>query len=155
MTSTLRARSSVWNLWKMLVISLYWCADQQQTITCRRQKSGSLYSKFSVEWNELTPSFKTNRNWLKNCKDQILFQKPRCTISGSKVKSVGGKSGKIPQIRFFRRYLIHGFSPKMISIKSVFTSNLSFLTLKTRSLIWNLWTIPSNFVVQMLSILIC
>ena len=42
---------------KLPVISLYWFAAQQQTSTCRRQKSRSIYSKFSVEWSELTPSF--------------------------------------------------------------------------------------------------
>ena len=41
----------------MPVISLYWFAVQQQTSTYRRQKSGSIYLKFSVEVNELTPSF--------------------------------------------------------------------------------------------------
>ena len=41
----------------MPVISLYWFAEQQQTSALRRQKSGSIYSKFSVEWSELTPSF--------------------------------------------------------------------------------------------------
>ena len=72
----------------MSVISLYWCADQQQTSTCRRQKSGSPYSKFSVESNELTTSFKNV---------DVQFR-------GLRVKSTGGKSAKIPQIRFFRRY---------------------------------------------------
>ena len=54
---TLRMRSSVWNLKKMPVISLYWFAAQQRTSTCRRQKSSSIYSKFSVEESEFTPSF--------------------------------------------------------------------------------------------------
>ena len=54
---TLRTRSSVWNLKKMPVISLYWFAAEQQSSTCRRQKSHSIYSIFSVEENELTPSF--------------------------------------------------------------------------------------------------
>ena len=39
----------------MPVISLYWFAVQQQTSTSRRQKSSSVYSKFSVEQSELTP----------------------------------------------------------------------------------------------------
>ena len=42
---------------KMTVISLYWFAAQQQTSTCRLQKSSSIYPKFSVEESELTPSF--------------------------------------------------------------------------------------------------
>ena len=54
---TLRTRSSVWYLKKMPVILLYWFAVQQQTSTCRRKKSRSIYSKFSVEQNEFTPSF--------------------------------------------------------------------------------------------------
>ena len=41
----------------MPVISLYWFAAQQQISTCRRQKSCSIYSRFSVEENELTPGF--------------------------------------------------------------------------------------------------
>ena len=41
----------------MPVISLYSFASQQQTSTCRRQKSRSIYSKFGVEVNEFTPSF--------------------------------------------------------------------------------------------------
>ena len=36
---------------------MYWFAAQQQTSTYRRQKSRSIYSKFSVELSELTPSF--------------------------------------------------------------------------------------------------
>ena len=55
--STLRTRSSVSNLKKMLVISVYWFAALQQTSTCRRRKFRSIYSKFSIEKNELTPSF--------------------------------------------------------------------------------------------------
>ena len=35
----------------MLVISVYWLVDQQQTTTSRRQKSDSIYLKFSVENN--------------------------------------------------------------------------------------------------------
>ena len=42
---------------KKPVISLCWFAAQQQTSTCRPQKSQSIYSKFSLEENELTPSF--------------------------------------------------------------------------------------------------
>ena len=41
----------------MLVILLYWFPAQQQTSTLRRQKSRCIYSKFSVELSELTPSF--------------------------------------------------------------------------------------------------
>ena len=41
----------------MPVISLYWFAAQQETSTCRRRKSYSTYSKFSVEMSELAPSF--------------------------------------------------------------------------------------------------
>ena len=41
----------------MPVISVYWFAAEQQTSTCSRQKSSSIYSKFSAEENELTPSF--------------------------------------------------------------------------------------------------
>ena len=40
----------------MPVISLYWFPAQQQTSTYRRQKSRSIYLKFSVELSELTPS---------------------------------------------------------------------------------------------------
>ena len=36
---------------------MYWFAGQQQTSTCRHEKSRSIYSKISVEQNELTPSF--------------------------------------------------------------------------------------------------
>ena len=42
---------------KMPVILLYWFAAQQQTSTCRRQKSRSIYLKFSVAENDFTPSF--------------------------------------------------------------------------------------------------
>ena len=42
---------------KMIVILLFWFAAQQQSSTCRRQKYGFFFSKFSVEFNELTPSF--------------------------------------------------------------------------------------------------
>ena len=41
----------------MPVISVYWFPAQQHTITYRRQKPQSIYSKFSVEENELSPSF--------------------------------------------------------------------------------------------------
>ena len=40
-----------------MVISLYWFAVQQQTSTFKRQKSGSFYSKFIVECNELIANF--------------------------------------------------------------------------------------------------
>ena len=42
---------------KMPVISMYWFAAQQQTSTYQRQKYRPIYSKFSVEQSELTPSF--------------------------------------------------------------------------------------------------
>ena len=38
------------------VISLHWFAVQQQTSILRHQKSRSIYSKFSLELSELTPS---------------------------------------------------------------------------------------------------
>ena len=42
---------------KMLVTFLYWFAAQQQTRTCRHQKSHSIFSKFIVEETESIPSF--------------------------------------------------------------------------------------------------
>ena len=45
----------------MPVISLHWFAAQQETSTCRRHKSRSIYSKFSVEENELTSSFQNRQ----------------------------------------------------------------------------------------------
>ena len=54
----------------MPVISLYWFAAQQQTSTCRLQKSHSIYSKFSVEEIEVTPSFQNPQEVAKK------FQKP-------------------------------------------------------------------------------
>ena len=50
----LRARSLVWNLKKSAGNLI---AAQQQTSTCRSQKSGSVYPKFSAEENELTLHF--------------------------------------------------------------------------------------------------
>ena len=50
----------------MPVISLHWFTAQQQTSTCRRQKSRSINSKFSVEENELTPSFQKPQEAAKN-----------------------------------------------------------------------------------------
>ena len=41
----------------MPVISLYWFAAQHETGTYQRKKSRSIYSKLSMEWSELTPSF--------------------------------------------------------------------------------------------------
>ena len=55
--STPDTRPLVWNLKKMSVILVYWFAVQKQTTTCRRQKSGSIYSKFCLEENEIAPSF--------------------------------------------------------------------------------------------------
>ena len=50
---TPRTHSSVWNLWKN--------AGNFAVLVCcaayTRQKSDSFYIKFSVEWNELIPSF--------------------------------------------------------------------------------------------------
>ena len=54
---TLRVCSSLWNLKRNASNLLYWFAAQQQTIILRHQKSRSIYSKFSVELSELTPSF--------------------------------------------------------------------------------------------------
>ena len=56
----------------MRVISLYWFAAQQQTSACRRQASGSFYSKFSVEWSELTPSFQ-NRQEVTVCSYHVTY----------------------------------------------------------------------------------
>ena len=42
-------------------ISLYWFAAQQQTSSHSCQKSHFIYSKFSAEWNELTPSVQKPR----------------------------------------------------------------------------------------------
>ena len=50
-----------------------WFAAQQQTSTCRRQKSRSIYSKFSVEENELASSFQNSQEMAKK------FQKPNNT----------------------------------------------------------------------------
>ena len=54
---TLRTRSSVWDLKNNAGNLVYWFAAQQKLSTCRRQKSSSIYSKFSLEDNELTPRF--------------------------------------------------------------------------------------------------
>ena len=80
-------------------------------------------------------ALKPTGSGLKIAKTKYCSKNVDVQFRGLRVKSTGEKSAKLPQIRFFDRYLINGFSPKMISIKSVFTSNLSFLTLKTRSLI--------------------
>ena len=61
----------------MVVILLYWFAAPQQTSACRRQQSGSFYSKFSAEFNEAILASKANRKWSKNCKDQRMFEKRR------------------------------------------------------------------------------
>ena len=45
----------------MLVISLYWFAAEQQANRSRRQKSHSIYSKFGVPKNELTPRFQNQQ----------------------------------------------------------------------------------------------
>ena len=37
---------------KVKVISLYWFAAQQETITFRRQKFGLFYLEFSTDFNE-------------------------------------------------------------------------------------------------------
>ena len=59
----------------MPVISLYWFAVQQQTSTRRRQKSRSIYSKFSVEENELTPSFQNPQEGAKKLQKPNNVQK--------------------------------------------------------------------------------
>ena len=41
----------------MVVISLCWCAAQQQGSTSNRKKSHSIYYNFSVEGNEFTSGF--------------------------------------------------------------------------------------------------
>ena len=64
----------------MPAISLYWFAAQQKTSRYRLQKSHFIYSKFSVEWSELTPSFQNrNRKWLKNIKNQTMLEKRKYT----------------------------------------------------------------------------
>ena len=64
---SLRARSSVWNVWKIIVISQYWFAAQQ-TSTLRRQNSGSFYSEVSVEWNEFIATIWMKQEMAQNCK---------------------------------------------------------------------------------------
>ena len=71
-------------------------------------------------------ALKPTGSGLKTAKTKYCFKNVDVQFRGLRVKRTGDKSAKIPKIRFFRRFLIHGFSPKMISIKSVFTSNLSF-----------------------------
>ena len=43
---------------RMSVISVYWFVAQQQNSRWGRQSTESIYSKFQVEENELTPTFK-------------------------------------------------------------------------------------------------
>ena len=50
-------------------------AAQQQSSTCRNQKSLSMYLKFSVEENELTPSFQNRQEDALNFKNQTMFEK--------------------------------------------------------------------------------
>ena len=58
---TLRTRSFAWKLQIMAVTSLYCFVAQQQTRTCRWQKSCSIYSKFGLEKIELDPSFQNSQ----------------------------------------------------------------------------------------------
>ena len=83
---TLRTRSSVEIFEKMPQF-------QQQTSTCRRQKSDSFYSKFSVEWNELTP----NGSGLKIAKTKECSKNLEIRISRSK----GQTWSKICGVNFY------------------------------------------------------
>ena len=58
----------------MPIILLFWFAAQLQTSTGRRQKYGSSYSKFTVEFNEVTPSLKIEKN--KGCLKNVDIRLP-------------------------------------------------------------------------------
>ena len=45
------------NFRKMLLLFLYWVAVQDKSRTFRRQKPGFFHSKFSVNRNDINPSF--------------------------------------------------------------------------------------------------
>ena len=64
----------------MPVISLYWFAAQQQTSTCRRQKSHSIYSKFSLEENELTNSFQNPQEVAKKLQKRNSARKTQICV---------------------------------------------------------------------------
>ena len=72
---TFRTPSSVWNLQKIPVILLYLFAAQQQNGTCRLKKLLSIYSKFSVEGNDLTTSFKNPQELVKKLQKPNNAQK--------------------------------------------------------------------------------
>ena len=68
----------------MLGSSVYWFAALQQTSTCRRHKSHSIYSKFSVEENELTLLPKITGSGLKIAKSKQCLKNVNICISQSK-----------------------------------------------------------------------
>ena len=52
---------------KMQVISLYWFAAQQQTITFRRQNTWHFCLQFRADFNERSPNFAKQQELAKNC----------------------------------------------------------------------------------------
>ena len=113
----------------MPVTSLYWLAAQQQFSILRRQRSSSIYSKFSVEFTELTPSLQNSH------KEAWKLQKPKndremeiYLFRNLRVKA---------RLKNLQKYLKPSFvvftssmvknNLENISTESVLTSNLTFI----------------------------
>ena len=84
-------------------------------------KNLSLFTQNFV-WNgvSLLLASKTQRKWLKNCKNQIMLEKRKYTYF-----AVWGLKPKQSFLVF--TWFMVTFNLKMISIKSVFNSNLTFI----------------------------
>ena len=83
---------------------------QQQNSRCRRQISGPIYLKFSVEENELNQSLLKRRlGLLKIAKFKQCSKNVNIHLWRSKGYSTGHKSVKLPKTRFLRLYLIQGY----------------------------------------------
>ena len=122
---------------KKRVISLYWFAAHLQTSTLRGHKSRTIYSKFSLKLSHLTPSFQNLKDWTQKLqKPNNTRKKYKFVIRSLRVKArlTNLKKYLKPSVFVFVQFMVV-FNLKKITIKSVFTGNLTFINnnFRTRS----------------------
>ena len=118
-----------WNLKKIPVFLVYWLAVKQQTHKCRYRKYHYIYWKLSLVENELILSFNNALEvaW-KLQKSNNAWKKKIYVFRGLRVKALVTNLQKDPKQSFFVfTWSMGSFNLKMISIKSVFINNLTFI----------------------------
>ena len=130
---TLRTYSLVWNFQKNLgnftVLVCCWFAMQQQTSRYRRGKFRAIHSRFSVKRSELTPIFQNLQEVAYNLQKPNVAQKTQIYVFRSlRVKARVRHLQKCPKQSFFVFASFRtALNVKIVFVKSIFTSNLTFI----------------------------